>query len=694
MVLSDGQEWYLKILGPSAMLFHMWDHWEDTHRYNFEDENNMKFTGTNFCIQNTPYMLRFVEVYETPLAKNLIKSIEILEKVPKKAEKAAKTERVGRKKVVKNDEKEYEWQLRTAFNYYHVEIKSGDQQLDNNLPLGMGCARVDTKFKAPQFHDQQSELDFQFIQNQAINYPGQTDINHFDPTYSVIEHHKLYFDDAHGLGVNFGQSPVSNETIKSVHDFTTQIVFDINLQTGSCEKRVENEDGQELSVFFDDPMSIIRNIPQVLKLADKSSFVGRFETRNIDCMVYESVFTLKVNGENQNQGFVVTHYYAEYNFQKESEKKLPIRVDLRQFENDQLAVQLGYYVFLINKFYPALDFGRQEIFDISNCMPNYYEYNWFLIEVACSTGEVEKLRKAQLALIEAFRKELSISALRLPKILVDFDDTTITFTSKLLEIPAIKRHFEYSYNQKLANAQVTYLSDHEENCAKSCFSKPDCVAYSFCSNMLCSQLMLDGYGSDEKMGIPDGYVQTRDDHNCNLQTRKFKLKRDDLSSRDIRSVMSELQRKVQNGDFKMNIKLPASDEEEKIDLTASSILLNVKPGSKQDRYLDGEQELNGGTSESYDQFFSAYKPDFTFDFENIRNHKLALADRHSNLGLADCELQCMNNLNCHSFSYCQNRVCVITSIDNDKSIDNSLKSAIGCSVSKSEFEVFIEHCSK
>lgn len=657
------------------MLFHMWSHVESTHRYTFVDENKMQFSGTNFCVQN--YMLRFFEIYETstPQAKNLIKSIEILEKVSKKAEMAGK-------KAEKSDEKDkFEWQLKTAFNYYHVEIKS-DQHLNENLPLGMGCSRVDAKFKNPQSYDQQLELDFQFIQNQALNYPGQKDINHFNPTYSIIEHHKLYFDSVHGLSVNFGQSPVSNETIKSVHDYATQVVFDINLKTGHCDKRVENEGGQNLAVYFNDPMSIIRNVPQVLTLADKSSFVGRFETRNIDCLVYESVFKLEVNGEKQS--FIVTHYYAAYNFELESAKKQPIRVDLRQFEDEQLAVQLGYYVFLINKFYPALDFGRQEIFDISNCMPNYYEYNWFLIEFACATDEVEKLRKAQLALIDAFRSQLSITALRLPKILVDFDDTTITFTAKLLEVPAIKRHFENSYNQKLANAQLSYLSDHEENCAKSCFAKPDCVAYSFCSNMLCSQLMLEGYGSDEKMRIPAGYVETVDDHNCNLQTRKFKLKRDDISSRDIRSVMSELQRKVVNGDFKMNIKLPASDEE-KIDLTASTILLNVKPGSKQSRYLDGEQELNGGTSESYDQYFSAYSPGFMFDYVKIRSRNIALADKHSNLDLADCELQCMNNLNCHSFSYCQNRICVVTSLSDDKIIDSNHKSGIGCSISKSEF---------
>lgn len=676
-VINDSQDSYKKILGPSAMLLHMWDNVDKTHRYSYEDANKIRISGTNYCIGN--YMLRFSQVFESSLNKNFIKTIEILEKVSKKQRK------VGRKNGKEEGKKEGkdEWKLNVAFNYYHVEIKS-DTRLNDNLPLGLGCTRpADSKFKKPEMHDQQSELDFQFIQNQAKSYPDQRDINHFDPSYSIIEHHKLYFDNAHGLSVNFGQSPVSNETIKAVHDYTTETVFEINLQSGHCIDKVEEKGDEFKAIDFSDPSSIIRNIPQVLTLTDKNNFLGRFETRNIDCMVYETLFWLEVEGGNQS--FILTHYYAAYNFDLESTKKLPIRVDLRQFESDQLDVQLGYYVFLINKFYPALDFGRQEIFDISNCMPNYYQFNWFLIEITCANNEVEKLKKAQLALVEAFRKELSITPLRVPKILIDFDDTTIFFTTKLLEVPAIKNHFDYTYSQKLANPQLSYLTDHEENCAKSCFVKPDCVAYSFCSDMLCSQLMLDGYGSDEKQDIPDGYIKSVDDHNCNLQKRKFKLKRNDISSRDIRSVMSELQRKVQDGEFKMSIKLPnKNQDDDQIDLTASTITLNVQPGSKQSDFLDDELEPNRGTSEDYDQYFSAYKTGFSFDFDRIRNKGNALADKLTNLGLADCELQCMNNLHCNSFSYCQNRICVITSAFDGKIIDNSIKSGIGCSISKSK----------
>lgn len=655
------------------MLLHMWSKIDNTHRYSYEDNNNIRIAGINYCIQN--YMLRFSQVYEKSLEKNLIKTIEVLEKVPKpKQRKQAK------------DGAEDEWKLNVAFNYYHVEIKS-DTRLNDNLPLGLACARADAKFKPPQLRNQQSEMDFQFIQNQATSYPDQDDINHFNPAYSIIEHHKLFFDNAHGLSVNFGQSPVSNETIKSVHDYATQTVFEINLQSGHCTNKMKEETGgDDLTVVdFNDPMSIIKNIPQVLALTDKNNFVGRFETRNIDCFVYETLFWLQVEGGNQS--FIVTHYYAAYNFEPESNKKLPIRVDLRQFKNGQLDAQLGYFVFLINKFYPRLDFGRQEIFDISNCMPNYYQYNWFLIEVACAPDEIEKLKKAQLALIEAFRKELSISSLRIPKILIDFDDTTIFFTTKLLEVPAIKNHFDYKYSQKLAAPQLSYLTDHEENCAKSCFAKSDCVAYSFCSDMVCSQLMLDGYGSDEKMHIPDDYVKSVDDHNCNLQTRKFKLKRDDISSRDIRSVMSELQQKVRGGEFKMNIKLPNTDSDDQVDLTASTIKLHVEPGSKQQsKSLDNELELNSGTSENYDQYFNVHSVGFMFDFEKIRTKGVALADKHSNVGLADCELQCMNNLNCNSFSYCQNyRLCVVTSVFDERSIESNLKSGIGCSISKSKF---------
>ena len=617
-------------------------------------------------------MIRFFEIEESSIKANYIKTIQILEKIK---DKESKTQ-------------ENKWRLRTQFNYYHVEIRAKDlnYHLNQNLQLGLGCPRIVEDFKNPKFDNQQrTELDFQFIQNQKIHYIDPEN-SYFDPIYSIIDHHKLYFDYAHGLSVNYGQSSVSKDVkIKSVHDYSTQTIFDINLNTGYCANRLETMKGDDFVVIdFNDPLSIIKNIPEVLTLDanGNNSYIGEFVTRNVACKVYETLFELKVDGENQK--FIVSHYYAAYNFKLDAINKMPIRIDLRQL-NDRLDNQKGYFVFLINKFYPALDF-KQEIFDISNCMPNYNQYSWFLIEFDCEKEAIDRLKTAQLALIEAFKQQLSISSLRIPKILVDFDDTKIYFTTKLLEVPAIKNHFDRTINKKLEKPHFTYLSD-EESCAKNCFAKYDCIAYSFCSNAVCSQLLLEDYGSDNKKTIPKDYVKMADDLNCNLQMRKFKLKRDDISSRDIRSVMSNLDKKVKSNQFILNVKLNENDEEEKMDLKASEIVMNVEPGSKQSYYLDNEKELDRSTMANNDQYFSLFNSNFKFDYDKFKNrdNKKDLLIRHTSLGLADCEIQCMNNMNCHSFSYCENKICIITSAFDTPTINDNIKSGIGCFISKSKF---------
>lgn len=367
---------------------------------------------------------------------------------------------------------------------------------------------------------------------------------------------------------------MTNGSIKSVHDYSIRTIFDIDLKTGFCKKKIEPKEGESLDVDFDDPLSILKSIPQILKLNEKNNvYIGTFSTRNVECKVFETKASLNIG--NEAQSFVITHYYPTNDFVMDSPNKLPIRIDVRQFSNADLDKQKGYYVFLINKFHPNLDFARQEIFDISSCMTNYYEYNWFLIEFTCTPDQIKNLKNAQLSLLDSFRKQLAISALRLPKILIDFDDTTVYFTTKLLDVPSIESYFDKKTEETLKDAHKTYLADHEESCAKSCYSNGDCVAYSFCSTQVCSLLLLKDYGLDNKKEIPKDYIKTIKDNKCSVQTRKYKLKRDDLSSKDIRSVMSDLQKKVNSGDFVLEVKL---NEDEKIDLKASEIVLNVEPG--------------------------------------------------------------------------------------------------------------------
>ena len=528
-------------------------------------------------------MIKYFMIFEGTLNKNFIKTIQILQRKDddKKSKNAAKKPKRADDKKPDPDDDASKWTLRTQFNYYFVDVRT-DLRLNNNLPIGVGCSREATDFKSPQMNNKQFELDFQFVRNRA-SYMGSETINHFDPHYSIIENNKLYLDYVDYLAVNFKEDPTSNLT-KQVHDYSIRMLYDIDLSTGTCNKIVEEQGDGFVSIDCDDSLSIVKNIGQVLKLNETSNnYIGKFYTRNIECEVYETKFDLQVNGNKES--FIVTHYYTSYDFKPDSPDKLPIRIDLKEFIDPEFSKQLGYYVFMINKFYSGFDFVKQEIFDISYCMPYYYQYNWFLIEFTCAPEQIKQLKSAQYALMDAFRKRLGISALRLPKILIDFDDSTIYFTTKLLEVPAVDEHFEIERKKKLSKPQVNYLADHEENCAKSCFGKPDCVAFSYCSDMQCAQLMLENY-SDDKVNIPEHYVKSEDNDICNLRRRKFKLKRDDISSRDIRSVMSTLNQNVNSGKFSFDVKISSEDaEDQKINLKASEIVLNVEPG----KCVDGQR---------------------------------------------------------------------------------------------------------
>lgn len=181
------------------------------------------------------------------------------------------------------------------------------------------------EFKNLQINNQQYELDFQFIQNQMKNNDPENKNRHLDPIFTIAAHHKLYFDDAHRLSVNFGQSSISDEIVKSIHDYSIRTIFDINLSTGYCEKRLEEKSDNFIKVDFSDPLSILKNIPEVLRLQEKNVYIGTFITRNIKCEVYETLISQKkINDEDQ--ALIITHYYPSLNFDPKSPEKLPIRM--------------------------------------------------------------------------------------------------------------------------------------------------------------------------------------------------------------------------------------------------------------------------------------------------------------------------------------------------------------------------------
>lgn len=225
---------------------------------------------------------------------------------------------------------------------------------------------------------------------------------------------------------------------RTIYDFATFVNYDIlYLEEKKCHSYHLT---QYHKINFHYVQDLFINYPQFFRTENQYEYIGEYKVRNIPTLVFEkkiSNFNRKadnVDGDNENDLYLrffrnntnlvesdfatVTHYYpaVEYYWSNRTNAyQVPMKIEIRLFNNETRENQVASLTINVASFKHDAGIpqkGNNDVFDVSACVENEFDYDWFLVKFDDSSDNTKRYRKYSSQISNAFRALMDISPIR------------------------------------------------------------------------------------------------------------------------------------------------------------------------------------------------------------------------------------------------------------------------------------------
>lgn len=158
----------------------------------------------------------------------------------------------------------------------------------------------------------------------------------------------------------------------------------------------------------------MRNIPALVFEKEIFDFNPNVEPKDGDSEndQYLNFFRNNTNGVVSDHA-IVTHYYPaidDYWSKNTKSYNVPMKIEIRLFENKTKLVEIAKLTVNVASFKNEAE--NTEVFDVSACVENELDYNWFMVKFDDTADNTRKYKKYSAQIENNFRTIMDISPLR------------------------------------------------------------------------------------------------------------------------------------------------------------------------------------------------------------------------------------------------------------------------------------------
>ncbi|XP_022248468.1 uncharacterized protein LOC106464551 [Limulus polyphemus] len=524
------------------------------------------------------------------------------------------------------------------------------------IPTGLGCKRLAQGLKKPVDLSKSSLM----LNAELIYVPKKEET---DKAYSYsINFNVIYDRDSEHMAHTYNKWERSStaeavpvkSSLMDVYGFKDKTLYTIDLDYKNCS--ISRPASYEPKVYLPFKRELLLTNPNILIGNDGFYYMGESEERNIPVSVFEKKINMFPLGPNILSAFVViTRYYTSNDVSYGSnriETQVPIRVTLRAYDdlNDPKLTDL----ITINVAYFSTElYDMEKNFDVSSCFVDSSMSRWFQMSFPLNAYDILKSFPTVAAIKQNFLQQAKstagISALRIPKVMVNFSPNEMFITALLLERSPYFLDFDSIEGKGLRDPSTTIGITTSEDCAKACLeSFAECLGFAYCG----ATCYFTSKEFSEKI--------TYDDNDCDFYKRLI-TQEDAPPTMDV--VASRLSGSIRRGEFFFTIRT-ADDE------------TTYKALEFYDRLGSGINDYEQLPSGFLDSKFTVYK--YTTKFDKNESDDIKGLGR---VTFVDCKRACINSPLCESLSYCNiNGECLLSTKHSSEIPDKHMAKDTQCVV--------------
>lgn len=251
--------------------------------------------------------------------------------------------------------------------------------------------------------------------------------------------------------------------------------------------------------------------------------------------------------------------------------------------------------------------------------------------------------------------------------------------AKLSEVPQTDGYFHKQNGRSIRRPTTEEFTHSKESCVRSCFTKPNCIAYAVCSSLLCK--LFEDYSDEFDLRLPldQAYnwnrIETEKADNCTFGRRLFAYNESYHQSN--KEILTELSQKIEKNELEKLVLVNELFEDFDFDAIELQTL-----ETDLSRKLEEEQANNN--------LFTIVKSGRRFDRSLLsRGEQGRLIAHPKKLPLSQCQSLCINDDRCKSISYCGHpNECMLTTIEGENEIGEVTMAYSQCAVASSKFYGF------